>query len=79
MFAWNKITSAQCFSIQYIITTVNCGVCPNITTNTNITCVQFGVSNRMCMFAVQTEICGQLVGPRSNYVIVNLFGKYSYK
>ena len=79
MFAWNKTTSAQCSSIQYIITTVNCGVCPNITTNTNITCVHFGVSNRTCMFAVQTEICGQLVGPRSDYVIVNLFGKYNYK
>ena len=77
VFAWNKTTSTQCSSIQYVITTVNCGVCPNSTTNTKITCVQFSISNHTCMFAVQTEICGHLVGPRSDYVIVNLFGKYS--
>ena len=62
MFAWNKTTSAQCSSIQYVIATVNCGICPNITTNTNITCVQFDVSNHMCMFAVQTEICARPTG-----------------
>ena len=79
MFAWSEVTNAQCSSIQYVITRVNCGACPNSTTNTNISCVQFSISNRTCMFAVQTEICDQLVGPRSDYVIVNLFGKYSHE
>ena len=77
VFAWNKASSTQCSSIQYVITTVNCGVCPNTTTNTKITCVQFSISNHTCMFAVQTEICGHLMGPRGNYVIVNLFGEYN--
>ena len=75
MFAWNKTTSPQCSSIQYVISAIECGNCPNTTTDTNITCVHFSVSNHTCMFAVRTEICGYLVGPRSEYVIVNLFGK----
>ena len=77
MFAWNKTTSPQCSSIQYVISAIECGNCPNTTTDTNITCVHFSVSNRTCMFAVQTEICGYLVGPKSEHVIVNLFGKYN--
>ena len=75
LFAWNKLNGTRCSSIQYIITAINCGVCPNATTDTNITCVHSSVSNHTCMFAVQTEICGYLLGERSEYVIVNLFGE----
>lgn len=77
VFAWNKTIGAQCSSVQYIITSVNCGACPNTTIDTNITCVELSVRNHTCMFAVQTEICGYLVGSRSEYLIVNLFGKYT--
>ena len=61
-------------SVQYVITAINCGVCPNTTTDTNITCVQYYVSahtNDMCMIAVQTKICGHLLGERSEYVTVH--------
>ena len=79
VFAWNETTSGQCSSIQYVISAVDCGVCPNSTMNTNVTCVNFSVHNHTtCMFAVQTEICGHLVGQKSEHVIVNLFGKYKY-
>ena len=71
VFAWNKLT-ARCSSIQYVITSINCGVCPNTTTNTSITCIQYSVStNGTCMIAVQTKICGHLLGERSEYVTVN--------
>ena len=77
-FAWDEV-AMQCSSLQYIITAVNCGMCPNTTSYTNITCIQPNMSldtNRAmtvtCLFAIQTEICGYLVGERSDYVKVHL-------
>ena len=76
MFAWDEIADIYlCSSILYVISAINCGVCPNTTKDTNITCVytQSGVdidTNDTCMFAVQTEICGYLLGEKSEYVII---------
>ena len=36
-FAWAEVTT-QCPSLQYIITAINCGLCPNITADKNVTC-----------------------------------------
>ena len=78
MFAWDKVTDTLCSSILYVISAINCGVCPNTTVNTNITCVytqshnHMKVDNNTCMFAVQTEICGYLRGERSEYITVHL-------
>ena len=71
-FAWDELV-IQCPSLRYVITAINCGVCPNTTTDTNVTCVQSNVSvhtNHICLFAVQTEICGYLLGGKSEYVTV---------
>ena len=77
-FAWDEV-SAQCSSLQYIITAINCGLCPNITADKNVTCdIQSGIrlrTNNACMFAVQTEICGDLLGERSDYVVVHMDGE----
>ena len=73
MFAWDEALT-QC-SAQYIITAINCGVCPNTTADKNVTCLLSNISlhtNNTCMFAVQTEICGYLQGKRSEYVTLNL-------
>ena len=78
MFAWDKVPDTLCSSILYVISTIiiNCGVCPNTTADTNITCVytqsHMKVDNITCMFAVQTEICGYLRGERSEYINVHL-------
>ena len=76
-FAWDEVTN-QCSSLQYIITAINCGVCPNTTAANNITCILSDISlhtNTTCLFAVQTEICGYLRGERSQ-ITVQLDGKY---
>ena len=74
-FAWDEVT-AHCSSLQYIITAINCGLCPNTTADKNITCnIQTDISlhtNNTCMFAVRTEICGHLLGERSDYLIVHM-------
>ena len=77
VFAWDEIFGTQCSSIQYIISAINCGACPNSTKDTNIVCVyiESDVSidtNHTCMFAVQTEICGYLQGERSEHVTVHI-------
>ena len=85
-FAWDEVP-VQCSSLQYIITAINCGVCPNTTADRNVTCdMQSHISprtkfNNTCLFAVQTEICGHLRGERSEYVTVytdvTAHGKYN--
>jgi hypothetical protein len=75
-FAWDKVT-VQCPSLQYIITAMNCGLCPNTTADKNVTCDTQSHdhisprTNNTCLFAVQTEICGHLRGRRSEYVRVH--------
>ena len=72
-FAWDELMT-KCPSLRYVITAINCGVCPNTTTYTNVTCIQSDVSvhtNRTCLFAVQTEICRYLLGKRSEYITVH--------
>ena len=77
-FAWDEVT-VQCSSLQYIITAINCGVCPNTTADKNVTCdTQSHISphtefNNTCLFAVQTEICGYLRGIRSDYATVMVY------
>ena len=74
-FAWDEDSEAvQCSSLQYIITAINCGVCPNIIADKSVTCsdAQSQRTNNTCLFAVQTEICGHLWGNRSEYVTVHI-------
>ena len=77
-FAWDEVT-IQCSSLQYVITAINCGVCPNTTADKNVTCnIQSDISlhtNDTCLFAVQTEICGHLLGEKSQYVLVHIDGE----
>ena len=80
-FAWDE-APVQCSCLQYIITAINCGVCPNTTIDKNIKCdIQSHISphtaefNNTCLFAVQTEICGYLRGNRSEYVMVHMDGE----
>ena len=77
-FAWDEVT-IQCSSLRYVITAINCGVCPNTTADKNVTCnIQSDISlrtNDTCLFAVQTEICGYLLGEKSEYVTVHIDGE----
>ena len=77
VFTWNEVTS-HCPSIQYVITATNCGVCPCVTKNTTISCLYFNISTKVnfkCMLAVQTEVCGSILGEMSDYSLVNLIGE----
>ena len=64
----------QCSSLQ---SAINCGPCPNAAADKNVTCSQSNINlhtnhTMSCLFALQTEIYGYLLGERSDYVIVHL-------
>ena len=75
VFTW----SSQCPHIQYVVTAVNCGICPNTTTNTTVTCTLVSESepqNCPCFFAIQPEVCESISGIRSDFVTVTYGEKF---
>lgn len=68
MFSWSPVIS-NCSSVHYNIRDSNCGICPNSTTGTNVTCLNVSTSHvSMCMLAVQTVMCGNISGEWSSQV-----------
>ena len=65
-----------CPDVEYKVTTVNCGVCPSATSNTNISCVlnDVGDTYRVCTLSIQTVVCGITSGNRSENVTATLKG-----
>ena len=79
-FHWSPISS-NCDSIQYHITTSNCGICPNVTNSTSVTCYINGLftnSSRqlyLCIFTVQTVVCNNTAGNENRRIQVMLKSK----
>ena len=74
-FSWSKV-APHCPYVQYIITARNCGICPNTTVDATVTCTNYSSSeNSTCLFAVQTETCGSILGEMSGYLEI---GKNEY-
>ena len=76
-FSWNQ-SFLNCPSFSYLITCDNdCGIqCPNTTTNTTITCSNVTANGQVCSLFVQTEVCGNITGKKSNPLILTLKGIY---
>ena len=81
-FHWSPISS-NCDAIQYRIMRSNCGLCPNVTNSTSVTCYINGLftnSSRqlyLCTFTVQTVVCANIVGNESKRIQGNLRSKLS--
>ena len=73
-FSWSPVTS-DCPSLHYNILSSNCGSCPATTTHTTVTCTDVPTDGSVCTFAVQTVICGNIVGDSSDSVNVTTFLK----
>ena len=77
IFSWSPL-ALSCPSLSYIITsTTDCGICPNTSTKTSVTCNNITVSGQTCSYYVQTKICGNLVGRKSQPLVVKLKGGYT--
>ena len=60
-FSWS--TESDCIAIlHYNILASNCGSCPTTTNHTNVTCTNVPTNNSMCIFTIQTVVCGNITG-----------------
>ena len=71
-FEWN--THPPNCRPTYNIAASNCGSCPTTTNHTTVTCTDVPIiDGGMCMFAVQTVVCGGITGELSPHVSVDIF------
>ena len=70
-FSWSPV-ALECPVVQYVINQSNCGSCSTITNHTSATCIDVPTNKSACTFAIQTVICGDMVGDTSNSLTINL-------
>ena len=71
IFSWSPVVPNG-RAIHYNILASNCGSCPTTTNHTNVTCNDVPSKNSVCMFAIQTEVCGNNTGQISDPIRVNV-------
>ena len=69
-FNWSTV-STDCPAIHYNILSSNCGSCPTTTNHTTVICVDIPTNSSVCTFAVQSVVCGNITGQRSNPIMVS--------
>ena len=76
-FNWSP-SNLDCDAIHYNISAIGCGVCPNNTSNTSVTCdVTLSPNSTMfCSLSVWPIICGNIAGNISNSASATLKSKY---
>ena len=76
-FSWSSV-EPNCSTLQYELQS-NCGTCTNNPNNLLPSAVCLfelsAISNGICNFAVQSAICGNLVGLLSSSILVTLRGR----
>ena len=55
-FTWEEVLGST--TTNYTILSSNCGSCPTTTTNTTVTCTDVPSDGGVCIFTVQTVVCG---------------------
>lgn len=78
IFSWNE--AGICPSLSYNIVSRNCGVCPNSTSATSVTCTNFTLTGTitLCALMIEAVICSEgmpIVGFTNTSTVVNLTGK----
>lgn len=80
-FIWDPI-APDCTAIRYIITSTDCGKCPDTTIHNSVICNEFPMSTNgsLCIIAIQSEFCPgrdnmyQTIGNMSGQIYVTLKG-----
>lgn len=75
-FTWstNHFIVSDYEDSYYDITANECGQCPLLSYDRNATCSNFVTDGKNCTFSVQIIVCGNIVGNRSNEVVITLTG-----
>ena len=61
-FSWSTNCGTK---FHYNILASNCGSCPTTTNHTNVTCTDVPTNNSVCIFIIQTVVCGNITGQLS--------------
>ena len=75
-FEWEPVGDV-CSGVYYNIIASNCGNCVPRTKFTNTTCTGAPTDGSQCVFSLETVICGNITGKRSDPVYVHLNGQYN--
>ena len=74
VFEWESVGDI-CSGVYYNTNASNCGNCVPITEFTNTTCIDAPRDGSQCVFSLETVICGNITGKRSDPVYVNINGQ----
>ena len=56
---WSPVSPTRnCPPVTYDIETTDCGMCPNTTSDTFITCTNLIIDGQICSIVIQTKACG---------------------
>ena len=70
-FSWSPV-APDCPAIHYNILASNCGSCPTTTNHINVTCTGIPPKGSMCIFAIQTVVCGNITGNTGDPIVVSI-------
>jgi hypothetical protein len=70
-FSWSPV-APDCPAVHYNILASNCGSCPTTTNHTNVTCTDVQRKGGLCIFALQTVVCGNIIGNTSDPIAVSI-------
>jgi hypothetical protein len=73
-FSWSPV-APDCPAIHYNILASNCGSCPTTTNHTNVTCTDVPTNGNACRFALETVVCGHIIGNKSETIQAALKGR----
>ena len=73
-FEWRAV-APNCPAITYNILASNCGSCPTTTNHTTVTCTDMPINGNSCTFALETVVCGHIIGNKSDTIQAALKGK----
>ena len=74
IFQWSS-AAHSCEAILYHIDASGCGQCPNATNDTTVACVDFPLDNQVCLLAVRTVVCDNVIGSENRSIQVTLRGR----
>ena len=74
-FSWSTDCGTK---LHYNILASNCGSCPTTTNHTNVTCTDVPTENSVCIFAIQTVVCGNISGQISYPIRATILNPTSY-
>ena len=77
MFEWEPVGDVcSGLGVYYNIIASNCGNCVPRTESTNTICTGAPTDGGQCVFSLETVICDNITGKRSDPIYVNLNGQY---